>query len=115
MFLKFVLIFVVIQYVILTEYIDTDCYKEAGSSVDECRKFTTFVPIDETGFAVEENVLYLCCYVDDTLNSHNYKGCHPVKEDTYFNNEKTFNYQCSSFFIKIKQILMIIGLFIIFL
>ena len=113
MFLKYVLIFMIINHII--SYLDTDCYKDAGDSVDICRKFTTFIN-GEGGVPIEENILYLCCYVDDNVDGQPYKGCRPVKEDIVFaEGDKPFKFECSSFFMKTKQILMIIGLFITFL
>ena len=92
------------------QYLDTDCYKSAGSSVDDCRKFTTFINGTEDNFYIEPNVLYLCCYVSDNINGSDYKGCMPLKEEVYFDKKKDFNFMCFSNFISIKYIFILFSL-----
>ena len=97
------------------EFLDTDCYRNAGVSVDECKKFTTFVNGTDDNFYIEPNVLYLCCYVDDIVEGNNYKGCLPIKEEVVFGDNKEFKFDCFSYFFKLSKILIIITLINIFL
>ena len=90
------------------QYKDTDCFQQSGNSTDQCKQFTTF--IDGDPIQIEENVLYLCCYVD----SEDYKGCKPVKEDDAFNNNKKINFDCHSLTYKMKYFFLIINLLYIF-
>ena len=106
--LKFFILITVINSFMFQNYKDTDCYTEAGHSAQECKKFTTFVNNDPS--PIEENVLYLCCYVD----SEDYKGCKPVKEDDAFNNNKNINFDCHSLIYKMKYFFLIINLLYIF-
>ena len=101
------LLIIIVKFFNSNEYLDTDCYKAAGSSVDQCRLFTTFINGTEDNFYIEPNQLYLCCYVSDKINGSDYKGCLPIKEEVYFSKNKEFNFQCFSNFIAIKNILII--------
>ena len=94
--LKFFILITFINSFMFHEYKDTDCYQEAGHSAQECKKFTTFVDNDPA--KIEENVLYLCCYV----NNSDYQGCLPIKEDVVFAENKEFSFDCNSSFNKIQ-------------
>ena len=89
------------------QYLDTDCYKTAGFSVDTCKKFTTFINGTEENFYIEPNVLYLCCYVSGEYQGSNYEGCLPIKEEVVFAEKKAFNFNCFSNFITTKNILIL--------
>ena len=101
------LLIIIIKFINSNEYLDTDCYKAAGSSVDQCRLFTTFINGTEDNFYIEPNELYLCCYVSDVINGSDYKGCLPIKEEVYFSKNKEFNFLCFSNFITFKNILIL--------
>ena len=110
MSLKFIFLLLIIIKIIFTiEYLDTDCYKEAGSSTDQCKKFTTFV--NESDFLIEKDVLYLCCYVEKQIVENNiYTGCLPIKEEIVFGDKKPFKFECLSNFPKIKRFLKILSI-----
>ena len=91
MYLKYFFIILIICYI---KSLDTDCLPDSGQKVEECRKFTTFVQSNDDNFKIENNTLYLCCYLDTSINGMNYKGCYPVKEETYFSNIPPFEFQC---------------------
>ena len=103
----FILITIINQF-LFQKYKDTDCYKIAGSSAQECKKFTTFVEGDP--ITIEDNVLYLCCYV----NTSEYKGCKPIKEDVVFGNHDGLNFDCNSSINKIELFFIILYLLILF-
>ena len=115
MYLTLILILSIISKFGSSEYLDTDCYKNAGNSIDSCKKFTTFVNGTEENFFIEPNVLYLCCYVDDIIDGHSYQGCLPIKEDVVWAKNSNFNFNCFSNILKITQFLKIIALLNIFL
>ena len=106
--LKLTLLLTILDQLLFSMHLDTDCFKEAGSSIAECKQFTTFQ--NETGSVIiEENVHYLCCYRDDA----NYKGCIPIKEDEVFANEDIVK-SCFSNFLILKKVYSIFFILIIF-
>ena len=111
---KFILLLVIFNIFNFNVILDTDCVKDAGDSVDTCKKFTTFINGTNENFYIEPNVLYLCCYVDETINGQYYKGCLPIKEDVVFSENKPFKFECNSLFPKIKIFIKIISLINIF-
>ena len=106
--LKFFILITIINSFMFQNYKDTDCYTEAGHSAQECKKFTTFVNNDPS--PIEENVLYLCCYV----NNSEYQGCLPIKEDVVFGEHEGFSFDCNSSFNKIKIFFVLLWFFSIF-
>ena len=112
---KYILLLAIFNMSSFTQILDTDCVKDAGDSVDTCKKLTTFINGTDGNFLIEPNVLYLCCYVDETFNGQYYKGCLTIKEDVVFSENKPFNFECNSLLPKIKIFLKIISLINIFL
>ena len=108
MSIKFFILISIINSFIFQQYKDTDCYKSAGNSVDECKKFTTFV--NEDPVPIEERVLYLCCYV----KTEEYQGCKPIKEDIVFLDHEGNNFECNSNFNRLKFIFILLSFISIF-
>ena len=108
MIIKFFILISIINSFIFQEFKDTDCYEGAGKTVDECKKFTTFV--NGTPILIEDRVLYLCCYV----NTEEYHGCKPIKEDDVFGDNKKINFDCNSNFNKLKFIFLLLSFISIF-
>ena len=100
--LKFFLLMTLLNSFLFQKYKDTDCYKTAGASAHQCKQFTTF--IDGDPINIVENILYLCCYVNDA----DYQGCKPIKEDTVFGDHEGLNFDCKSSFNKIQLFLFIL-------
>ena len=108
MSLKLFILVVVLNSLISIEYKDTDCYKRHGSSVKECKQFTTFIN-DTDNYIIENNVLYLCCYKER-------EGCVPIKEDIVFadGNEDIVK-SCVSNFLEAKYVYKLLSLLIVIL
>ena len=85
------LLSIILKFIYNQVYLDTDCYKEAGNSADTCKKLTTFLNETNRNIIIEENVLYLCCYVENQIiNDNPYTGCLPIKEEVVFGDNKPF-------------------------
>ena len=108
MSVKIFILLVVINSLMSSELKDTDCYKSHGSSIKDCKQFTTFVN-DTDEYTIENNVLYLCCYKEG-------EGCVPLREDVIFaaGNENLIK-SCISDFLKEKYIYQLLSLLIAFL
>ena len=106
--IQFFILILILNSFLFQQYKDTDCYQSAGNSADECKKFTTFV--DGDPIEIEEKVLYLCCYV----NTEEYQGCKPIKEDIVFGDNKEHNFDCNSNFNKLKFIFVLLSFINIF-
>ena len=108
MSVKIFILLVVINSLMSSELKDTDCYKSHGSSIKDCKQFTTFVN-DTDEYTIEKNVLYLCCYKEG-------EGCVPLREDVIFaaGNENLIK-SCISDFLKEKYIYQLLSLLIAFL
>ena len=108
MSVKIFILLVVINSLMSSEIKDTDCYKSHGSSIKDCKQFTTFVN-DTDEYKIEKNVLYLCCYKEG-------EGCVPLREDVIFaaGNENLIK-SCISDFLKEKYIYQLLSLLIAFL
>ena len=111
MSLKIIFLIVILSNFISNEYLDTDCYRTAGKTVDSCKQFTTFINGTEDNFYIEPNILYLCCYVQYHANESLYDGCMPIKEEVVFADKKEFKFDCFSHFIKIKNIIKLFCLY----
>ena len=103
MIIKFFILITIINSFLFQDFKDTDCYESAGKSVDECKKFTTF--INGTPIPIEDRVLYLCCFV----KTEKYQGCMPIKEDDVFGDNKENNFDCNSNFNKFKFIFLLLS------
>ena len=108
MYLQFFLLITIMNLFNCQQYKDTDCHKKAGNSSHECKLFTTF--IDRDPIRIEENVLYLCCYVNTTK----YQGCQPIKEEIVFDNTEGLSFDCKSLFNKVRFIFIFICMSCIF-
>ena len=114
MSLKKIIFIAIFSGFIFTEYLDTDCYKEAGKSTEQCKVLTTFINGTDEDFLIEANELYLCCYVWE----QDYKGCYPIKEEHYFKDQSKIKYtkfDCFSTFLKEKRAIFTFLFFLIFL
>ena len=103
-----ILLLAIINAIMPSELKDTDCYKEHGNSIKDCKQFTTF--LNDTGdYIIESNVLYLCCYKEG-------EGCVPIKENVVFaeGNEHLIK-SCFSYFLKTKYIYQYLILLVAFL
>ena len=105
---------IILSNFIFNQYLDTDCYRIAGNTVDNCKQFTTFINGTEDNFYIEPNILYLCCYVEFDVNKNFYNGCMPIKEDVVFADKKEFNFNCFSNFIRIEKIFKIFSLIFLY-
>ena len=56
---KFIFLLIIFIDFIANEFMDTDCYKSAGSSVKDCKVLTTFINGTEDNYEIEENVLFM--------------------------------------------------------
>ena len=112
---KNIFLIIILSIFISSEYLDTDCYRTAGNSVDSCKQFTTFINGTEENFYIDPKALYLCCYVQYHANESLYDGCMPIKEEVVFADKKEFKFNCFSHFITIKKLIKIFSLFYILL
>ena len=104
MYMRLFVLITIINLFSFQQYKDTDCYKKAGNSTQECKLFTTF--IDGDPVPIEEKVLYLCCYV----NTREYQGCQPIKEEIVFDNTEGLSFECNSVLNKVRFIFIFICL-----